>query len=234
MEAILEATVARDLRQERSAADAARRARCRPWSTAPRARATAERTATPIAVDPKALLKILHSESGANTLISLKLDGGGDAKVLVKEYQLDPVTHAGPARRLLPGRDGPVLQVTIPVVGEGRAEGRQAAGRHPRVRPPRDRGRVPAGATFRSTSKIDVTRADAAPGHPRARHRDQPEVDADQRSATLMLVHVIHAEGRGSGGARPKRAAAPTGDGRARGHQEGQEGRGRRRRRTKK
>src|SRR5687768_16801649 len=52
------------------------------------------REATPIAVDPRALLKILHSESGANTLISLKLGGGGDARVLIKEYQLDPVTHA--------------------------------------------------------------------------------------------------------------------------------------------
>ena len=51
------------------------------------------RTATPISVEPKALLKILHSESGANTLISLKLAGTADAKVLVKDYQLDPITH---------------------------------------------------------------------------------------------------------------------------------------------
>ena len=50
-------------------------------------------TATPISVDPKALLRILHSDSGANTIISLKLTGAGDARVLVKEYQLDPVTH---------------------------------------------------------------------------------------------------------------------------------------------
>src|SRR5215831_16206907 len=50
-------------------------------------------TATPIAVEPKALLKILHSESGANTLITLKLGGAGDTKVLVKEFQLDPLTH---------------------------------------------------------------------------------------------------------------------------------------------
>lgn len=49
--------------------------------------------ATPIAVEPKALLRILHSESGANTLISLKIPGGSEAKVLVKEYQLDPITH---------------------------------------------------------------------------------------------------------------------------------------------
>ncbi|HEY7170891.1 MAG TPA: 50S ribosomal protein L25 [Vicinamibacterales bacterium] len=49
--------------------------------------------ATPIAVEPKALLRILHSDSGANTLISLKIPGGSEAKVLVKEYQLDPITH---------------------------------------------------------------------------------------------------------------------------------------------
>ncbi len=49
--------------------------------------------AVPVAVDPKAVLKILHSDSGANTLITLKLDGG-QARVMVKEYQLDPITHA--------------------------------------------------------------------------------------------------------------------------------------------
>src|SRR4029077_20343507 len=53
----------------------------------------ASKSAMPIAVEPKALLKILHSESGANTLISLKLAGSGDTKVLVKQFQLDPVTH---------------------------------------------------------------------------------------------------------------------------------------------
>src|SRR5918992_3854164 len=46
----------------------------------------------PVAVDPKAVLHILHSDSGANTLITLKLDGG-ESRVMVKEYQLDPITH---------------------------------------------------------------------------------------------------------------------------------------------
>ena len=50
--------------------------------------------ATAISVEPRALLKILHSESGANTLIQLKLAGqSGDTRVLVKDFQLDPVTH---------------------------------------------------------------------------------------------------------------------------------------------
>jgi len=46
-----------------------------------------------IAVDPKILSRILRTEQGANTLIALNLPGGGDARVLVKEYQLDPITH---------------------------------------------------------------------------------------------------------------------------------------------
>ena len=54
----------------------------------------ARRQAESLAVDPKALLRILHSESGVNTLIALKVDGAGDARVLVKEYQLHPVDAA--------------------------------------------------------------------------------------------------------------------------------------------
>ncbi len=46
-----------------------------------------------IAVDPKILARILRTEQGANTLIALNLPGAGDARVLVKEYQLDPITH---------------------------------------------------------------------------------------------------------------------------------------------
>src|SRR5215467_1581491 len=79
--------------------------------------------ATPISVEPRALLKILHSEAGANTLISLKLPGGGDARVLVKEYQLDPVTHQilhADFYRVAMDR---AIQVTIPVVVKGEPKG---------------------------------------------------------------------------------------------------------------
>src|SRR5438874_10154690 len=79
--------------------------------------------ATPIAVEPRALLRILHSESGANTLISLKLAGGGDARVLVKEYQLDPVTHQllhADFYRIAMDR---AIQVTIPVIVKGEPKG---------------------------------------------------------------------------------------------------------------
>src|ERR1044071_7080769 len=63
--------------------------------------------ATAIAVEPKALTKILHSEAGANTLISLKLAGAkGDApRVLVKDYQHGRERRcAARAREGLPAR----------------------------------------------------------------------------------------------------------------------------------
>lgn len=49
--------------------------------------------AVEIAVEPKVLSRILHSESGVNTLIDLSIEGGGATKVLVKEFQLNPITH---------------------------------------------------------------------------------------------------------------------------------------------
>jgi large subunit ribosomal protein L25 len=79
--------------------------------------------ATPIAVEPRALLKILHSDSGANTLISLKLAGSADARVLVKDYQLDPVTHQVLHADFYRVAMDKMLRVTVPVVGRGEAPG---------------------------------------------------------------------------------------------------------------
>src|SRR3954466_12717431 len=79
--------------------------------------------ATPIAVEPKALLRILHSESGANTLISLRLPGTGDAKVLVKAYQLDPITHHVLHADFYRVAMDRALRVTIPVLVKGEPKG---------------------------------------------------------------------------------------------------------------
>src|SRR4029079_7665852 len=78
--------------------------------------------ATAIAVAPRALLKILHSEAGANTLISLKL-GGGDARVLIKEYQLDPATHAARHADFYRVRMDRAIRVTIPIIVKGEPKG---------------------------------------------------------------------------------------------------------------
>jgi large subunit ribosomal protein L25 len=80
-------------------------------------------TATPIAVDPKALMRILHSESGANTLIALKLAGESGTRVLVKHYQLDPVTHHLLHADFFRIRMDRAIIVTIPVTVKGEPKG---------------------------------------------------------------------------------------------------------------
>ena len=79
--------------------------------------------ATAIAVEPKALTKILHSEAGANTLISLKLAGTGDTRVLVKEYQLDPITHQILHADFYRIAMDKVLRITVPITVKGEAPG---------------------------------------------------------------------------------------------------------------
>src|SRR5262245_57425750 len=79
--------------------------------------------ATPIAVAPKALLKILHSESGQNTLISLKLAGTGDTRVLVKDFQLDPITHEVLHADFYRVAMDQLLRVTIPIQVTGEPKG---------------------------------------------------------------------------------------------------------------
>jgi large subunit ribosomal protein L25 len=78
--------------------------------------------AVEIAVDPKVLLRILHSESGVNTLIGLQLDGG-DSRVLVKEYQLDPVAHRLLHVDFYQVAMDKMLTVTVPVLLKGDAKG---------------------------------------------------------------------------------------------------------------
>jgi large subunit ribosomal protein L25 len=78
--------------------------------------------AVEIAVDPKSLLRILHSESGVNTLIGLQLDGG-DTRVLVKEYQVDPIGHKLLHADFYQVAMDKALIVTVPVVLKGDAKG---------------------------------------------------------------------------------------------------------------
>lgn len=75
-----------------------------------------------IAVDPKMLLRILHSESGVNTLIGLQLDGG-NTRVLMKEYQLDPIDHKLLHADFYQVAMDKALTVTVPVVLKGDAKG---------------------------------------------------------------------------------------------------------------
>jgi large subunit ribosomal protein L25 len=73
-----------------------------------------------VAVDPKPFLRILHSDSGFNTLITLKVKDGGESRVLV---QLDPISnfplHADFYRVNMDHK----LTVTVPVVIRGESRG---------------------------------------------------------------------------------------------------------------
>ena len=79
--------------------------------------------AVPIAVNPVALLRIVRSESGFNTLIGLAVAGGGTSRVLVKDYQLDPVSqhllHVDFYRVAMDKE----ITVAVPVVIKGEAKG---------------------------------------------------------------------------------------------------------------
>src|SRR6478609_5598323 len=78
---------------------------------------TEKNKAAEIAVDPRVLLRILHSQSGVNTLIGLEgagLAAGG--KVLVKEYQLDPIDHRLLHADFYAVAMDKMLTVTVPLV----------------------------------------------------------------------------------------------------------------------
>ena len=76
-----------------------------------------------ISVDPKTLSKILRTELGANTLIQLKLEGGGETRVLVKEYQIDPVTHQLLHADFYRVAMDKLIRVTVSVVPRGEPKG---------------------------------------------------------------------------------------------------------------
>src|SRR3954466_13966873 len=80
-------------------------------------------TAVEIAVDPKVLLRILHSESGVNTLIGLDGVDLAGGKVLVKEYQLDPIDHKLLHADFYAVAMDKAITVTVPIVLKGEPKG---------------------------------------------------------------------------------------------------------------
>src|SRR5204862_3604716 len=78
--------------------------------------------AVALGVDPKALLHILHSDSGANTLINLKVEGA-ESRVMVKEYQLDPVSHRLLHADFYQLAMDKAITVTVPVTIKGEPKG---------------------------------------------------------------------------------------------------------------
>ncbi len=121
MEAVLEATK-RDTRGKNEAR------RVRAAGKIPAVVYGDKSDAAVISVDPKTLLRILHSESGLNTLISLKFEGEGDTRVLVRDYQVDPITQKPLHVDFYRIAMDKLLRVTVPVMLKGEPKGVKAQG----------------------------------------------------------------------------------------------------------
>jgi len=76
-----------------------------------------------VAVDPKALLKVLRSEAGRNTILRLEIGGKGATNAILKSWQVDPVRehflHADFYRIAM----DVAIRVTVPVMAKGEARG---------------------------------------------------------------------------------------------------------------
>jgi len=76
-----------------------------------------------ITVDPRHVLRILHSETGHNTIFDLALTGGARAKAMIVDWQYEPIKgtllHIDLKRIAL----DKVLKVSVPVILRGEAAG---------------------------------------------------------------------------------------------------------------
>jgi len=79
--------------------------------------------AEPVSFDPKPFMRILHSKSGLNTLITLKIQGVADTRVLVKNVQLDPISHHPLHADFYRVNMDRKITVTVPIALRGEARG---------------------------------------------------------------------------------------------------------------
>lgn len=80
-----------------------------------------------IAVDPKQMTRILHSESGHNTIFDLSLDGNA-AKVMIVDWQFEPIKGALLHVDLKRIAMDKVLRVSVPITLKGEAPGVKVQG----------------------------------------------------------------------------------------------------------
>ncbi|CAM4302016.1 50S ribosomal protein L25/general stress protein Ctc [Corallococcus sp. ZKHCc1 1396] len=75
-----------------------------------------------ISVDPKAIRTAINTPHKLNTLIQIKLGSGGE-QVLLKDYQMDPLTRDILHADFIAVRDTDQVKVNLPVVLTGKAPG---------------------------------------------------------------------------------------------------------------
>ena len=76
----------------------------------------------PVAVDPKQMRRILNSESGHNSIFDLSLDGQS-AKVMIVDWQFEPIKSALLHVDLKRIAMDKVLRVSVPILLKGEAPG---------------------------------------------------------------------------------------------------------------
>ncbi len=76
-----------------------------------------------VAVDPKALQRVLRSEAGRNAILKLEVVGQGPTSAILKSWQVDPIRenflHADFYRIAM----DVILRVTVPIAIKGEARG---------------------------------------------------------------------------------------------------------------
>jgi large subunit ribosomal protein L25 len=81
-----------------------------------------------IAVDPKAMREAIRTPHKLNTLLTLKLDNGGERLALLKAYQQDPVSREVLHADFYEVKMGEAVTVPVPLALECRSEGVAAGG----------------------------------------------------------------------------------------------------------
>jgi large subunit ribosomal protein L25 len=81
-----------------------------------------------LSVEPRAVVDVLHSESGQNTIFSLSVDGVEQTNAMVKDYQLDPVKGKLIHTDFVQIAMDRLLEVSVDVELVGEAEGVKAGG----------------------------------------------------------------------------------------------------------
>jgi len=83
----------------------------------------AGKQALPVSLDPRQISRILHSESGYNTIFDLTLGGGERTKAMIVDWQYEPMKgsllHVDLKRIAMDQK----LQVNVPIVLKGEAAG---------------------------------------------------------------------------------------------------------------
>ena len=81
-----------------------------------------------VSVSPEVLTEVLLSESGVNTLIGLSVDSQAAKQVLIKDYQVDPITHELLHVDFYRVAMDKVITVTVPIEVIGEPEGVKVQG----------------------------------------------------------------------------------------------------------